>query len=181
MRSVTLGFLVLIALSRTAHASEESSFETLQPIWTFGGLVLSHVTMTTYDEAGEPAVASVRATCDSNQVMTPYGPKQRNAAFTLGFRAEVISDPTKDSPLFGDTLRVVLHVTEAPRDLDDISFDTVLGATMDCILFNAAHSSAIRFVALRIDGPTAYRKYGGVYPAARYRNGPRQREYPPKF
>lgn len=172
---VTIGLAIVAGLPIPARASEESSFETLQPIWTFSGLSRSHVTVTTYNE-GDPAIAAVLATCDSNQVMTPYGPQQRNAAFAVGLRTEVTFNAAKDPPLFGDTLRVVLRVTKPPADLDDISFATILGETLDCILTNAARSKAVRFVSLRVEGSTTYRKYGRVYSTAGFRSGQSKKE-----
>lgn len=171
---------VLVALAFTAagpgpgRSSEEWSFEAFQPIWTDNDLYLSRVTVLTYN-SDEVGVIAVRATCDSNRVMSDYGPQQRNAAFELGLRAEVIFNSGKEPPLFGDTLRVVLHETKPPADLYDHDYATVLTATVQCVLFNAAQSPAIKFVAIRVDGDRAHRRYGGVYSTAAFRRGPKQR------
>ena len=168
--AIVASFALLTGIQSPARGSDEWSFEALQPIWTD-----NHVTVLTFS-SGETGIYVVLATCDSNRVITDYGPpQQRNAAFEVGLRAEVTYNSNKE--LFGDTLRVILRATKPPVDLGDFSYATIVAATAQCILVNAAQSTAIRFVALRIDGEAPYTKYGGVFATARYRNGPRQREF----
>lgn len=173
----TLAALVLTAMGATqAHSTEEWSFEAFQPVWTDNDISLSRVTRLTFN-SGEVGVYAVLATCDSNCVMSDYGSKQRNAAFEVGLRTEVTFNSNREPPLFGDTLRVILRATRPPADLGDHGFSTIVAATAQCILFNAAQSPAIKFVALRIDGEADYRKYGGVFATVHFRNGPRRREF----
>jgi hypothetical protein len=157
-----------------ARSSEEWSFEAFQPIWTDNDLYLSRVTVLTFN-SGEVGIVAVLATCDSNQVMSDYGPQQRNAAFDLGLRAEVTFNSDREPPLFGDTLRVILRETKPAVDLYDHDYATVLAATVQCVLLNAAQSPSIKFVALRVDGGQTHRRYGGVYSTAPFRKGPKQR------
>ena len=159
-----------------AQSTEEWSFEAFQPIWTDNDISLSRVTALTFN-SGEVGVCAVLATCDSNRVMSDYGPKQRNAAFEVGLRSEVTFNSNKEPPLFGDTLRVILRATKPPRDLEDHSYSTIIAATVQCVLLNAAQSLAIKFVALRVDGEAGYRKYGGVFATAQFRERPRKREF----
>ena len=179
MRAI-LAMLLALAFTATcalpARSSEEWAFEAFQPIWTDNDLYLSRVTVLTFN-SGEVGVYAVLATCDSNRVMSDYGPQQRNAAFELGLRTEVVFNSNREPPLFGDTLRVILHETKPPADLDDFDYSTVLAATVQCLLFNAAQSPAIRFVALRVDGDQAYRRFGGVFSTAPFRKGPKEREF----
>lgn len=171
----TLAALVLTAMGATqAHGTEEWSFEAFQPVWTDNDISLSRVTRLTFN-SGEVGVYAVLATCDSNCIMSDYGSKQRNAAFEVGLRTEVTLN--SDSELFGDTLRVILRATKPPADLGDHGFSTIVAATVQCVLLNAATSPAIKFVALRVDGEADYRKYGGVFAMAHFRNGPRRREF----
>jgi hypothetical protein len=174
--AVLASFALLTGIQSPARGTEEWSFESLQPIWTDNTLYLSHVTVMTFN-SGEEGVCAVLATCDSNQVMTDYGPQQRNAAFEVGLRVEVAFNSKREPPLFGDTLRVVLRATKPPTDLDDFSYATILAATVQCIMVNAARSPAIKFVALRVEGEAPYTKRGGVFATARFRNGPQQREF----
>jgi len=171
-----LAALVLTAMAAShAHSTEESSFEAFQPIWTDNEIALSRVTVLTFN-SGEVGVHAVLATCDSNRIMSDYGPQQRNAAFEVGLRTEVTFNSNREPPLFGDTLRVILRATKPPGDLEDHSYSTIIAATVQCVLLNAAQSPAIKFVALRVDGD-GYRKYGGVFATAQFRNGPRKREF----
>ena len=103
--------------------------------------------------------------------------EKRNAAFEVGLRAEVTYNGNREPPLFGDTLRVVLRATKPPADIDDFSYSTILAATVKCILLNAAQSDVIKFVALRVEGNESFTNYGGIYATARFRNGPRRREF----
>jgi hypothetical protein len=180
---VIAAFLLAVVLATAgasqALSSEEWSFEAFQPIWSFSDISLSRVTVLTYN-SDNVGILAVLATCDSNRVMTEYGPKQRNAAFEVGLRAEVTFNSTKEPPLFGDTLRVILRATKPQSDIDDFSYATIVAATARCVLLNAAQSPAIKFVALRIEGESAYRKYGGIFATARFRNGPRRRVFAPQ-
>lgn len=175
--STILVALVLAGLGASrAQGSEEWSFEAFQPIWTDNEISFSRVTVLTFN-SGEAGVHAVLATCDSNRVMTDYGPQQRNAAFEVGLRTEVTFNSSREPPLFGDTLRVVLRATRPARDLDDHSYSTILEATVQCILLNAARSPAIKFVALRVEVDAASREYGGIFATARFRNGPKKHEF----
>lgn len=179
MRALSMILLALIlapmAPSR-AQGTEEWSFEAFQPVWTDNGICLSRVTVLTFN-SGEVGVYAVLATCDSNRVMSDRGPQQRNAAFEVGLRTEVNFNSNMEPPLFGDTLRVVLRGTRPPSDLGDHSYSTIVAATAQCVLFNAAQSPAIKFVALRVEGDAALREYGGVFPTTRFRGGPEKREF----
>src|SRR5262249_34742702 len=169
--------LTMLGASR-GSCSEEWSFEAFQPIWSFSDLSLSRVTVLVYGE-GDVGTVAVLSTGDSNQVMTQYGPQQRNAAFDVGLRTEVSFNSNREPPLFGDTLRVTLRATKPPSDLGDFSYETIVAATVQCVLLNAAQTPEIRYVALRIAGEGAYVKYGGVFRAAKFRNGPSKRVFAP--
>lgn len=168
--------LIAAANSSPSSGTEEWSFEVFQPIWTDNEIALSRVTVLTFN-SNDVGVSAVLATCDSNQVMNDYGPQQRNAAFDVGLKAEVTFNSDKEPPLFGDTLRVVLRATKTPVDVGDHSFATILAATVECVLANAAQSPAIKFVALRVDWNEAPREYGGVFATANYRSGPSKRDF----
>jgi hypothetical protein len=174
--AIVASFVLSTGIQSRARGTEEWSFEAVQPIWTDNTLYLSHVTVLTFN-SGETGIHAALATCDSNQVMTDYGPQQRNAAFAVGLRVEVTFNSNREPPLFGDTLRVVLRGTKRPADLGDFSYATIVAATVQCILVNAAQSATIKFVALRVEGEAPYRKYGGIFGMAAFRNGPRQREF----
>lgn len=171
-------FLVALVLTTVgaprAHSSEEWSVEAFQPIWTDNDLSLSRVTVLTFN-SGEVGVYAVLATCDSNRVMSDYGPQQRNAAFQVGLRIEVTFSSSKEPPLLGDTLRVILRATKPPSDLDDHSYSTIVAATVQCVLLNAAQSPSIKFVTLRVEGEAAYRKYGGTFATTPFRGGASKR------
>jgi hypothetical protein len=175
--STILVALVLAALGASrAQGTEEWCFEAFQPIWTDNDISLSRVTVLTFN-SGEVGVYAVLATCDSNRAMSDHGPQQRNAAFEVGLRTDVTFKSNEVPWGFGDTLHVVLRTTKPPSDLDDHSYSKILGATVRCILLNAAQSPAIKFVALRVEGDAAYREHGGTFATARFRNGPKKRKF----
>jgi hypothetical protein len=72
-----------------------------------------------------------------------------------------------------------LRATKPPSDLGDFSYATIVAATVQCVLLNAAQSTEIKYVALRIVGESANRRYGGVFRTARFRNGPSKRVFAP--
>ena len=170
--------LAMVAASQ-ASGSEEWSFETFQPIWSFNDISLSRVTVLTYN-SDDVGIYAVLATRDSNRLITQYGLQQRNAAFDVGLRTEVMFNSNREPPLFGDTLCVTLRATKPPTDIDDFSYATIVAATVRCVLLNAAQSPAIKFVALRIEGEPAYGKYGAVFATARFRKGPKNRDFAPR-
>ena len=160
---------------RLARASEEWAFESAQPIWTGNSIFASRTTVLTFNSTA-PGICAVIATCDSNQVMTDYGPQQRNVAFAVGLRVAVNFN-SNQSTLFGDTLRVTLRATKPSEGFDDFSFGTIVAATFECIMANAAQSPEIHFVSLRLDGPGLSKRYEGVFRTAAYRRGPTKREF----
>jgi hypothetical protein len=160
---------------RPACASEEWAFETAQPIWTGNSIFVSRTTVLTFNSTA-PGICAVIATCDSNQVMTDYGPQQRNVAFAVGLRVAVNFN-SNESSLFGDTLQVTLRATKPSEGFDDFSFGTIVAATFECVMANAAQSPAIRFVALRLDGPGLSKRYEGVFETAAYRKGPTKHDF----
>lgn len=160
---------------RLARASEEWAFESAQPIWTGNSIFASRTTVLTFNSTA-PGICAVIATCDSNQVMTNYGPQQRNVAFAVGLRVAVNFN-SNQSTLFGDTLRVTLRATKPSEGFDDFSFGTIVAATFECIMANAAQSPEIHFVSLRLDGPGLSKRYESVFRTAAYRRGPTKREF----
>ena len=158
-----------------ARASEEWVFESAQPIWTDNSITVSRTTVLTFNST-DVGICAVIATCDSNQVMTDRGPQQRNVAFAVGLRVAVNFN-SNESSLFGDTLRVTLLAPKHVEGFDDFSFGSIVAATFECIMANAAQSPAIRFVALRLDGPGLSKRYEGVFNTAAYRKGPRRHEF----
>jgi hypothetical protein len=109
--------------------------------------------------------------------MTDYGPQQRNIAFAVGLRAEVTFNSTSESSLYGDTLKVTLRATRAAEGFDDFSFGTVVAATFECIMANAAQSPTIHYVSMRLAGPGLSRRYEGTFRTAGYRKGPTKRDF----
>ena len=168
-------FGLIAASVRPACASEEWVFEAAQPIWTDNSITVSRTSVLTFNSTA-PGICAVLATCDSNQVLTDYGPQQRNVAFAVGLRVAVNFN-SNESDLFGDTLRVTLRATKPSEGFDDFSFGTIVAATFECIMANAAQSPEIHFVSLRLDGPGLSKQYEGVFKTAAYRRGPTKREF----
>lgn len=161
-----------------AVGSELSIVEVLQPIDIENCIQLASVTYTTFN-SDDPGVLAVGRTCDSNAVVGDSGPRNLNAAFNAGLRLRVVFNSDREPPLFGDTLRVVLDA-RGLRDLSpvsDWSDSTILAATIQCVIVNAAQCKEANFAEVRVDGPVRLRQYGGVYRTRRYRSGPLQRVF----
>jgi hypothetical protein len=175
-------FALLVAVVMTAgsasrsRGTEEWSFEAFQPVWTDNEIALSRVTIMTFNST-DVGVCAVLATCDSSLVKTDRGFRQRNAAFEVGLRVEVTYNSNEEPPLFGDTLRVVLRGTKPPVEIGDFDYSTIVAATVECVVANAAQSSAIKFVAIRTDKVVAGRDHGGVFATSPFRTGPKERVF----
>jgi hypothetical protein len=161
-----------------ALGSEKSAIDVLQPIDIENVIHLSHVTYISYDD-GDPAILAVGMTCDSNLVISGYGPSNLNVAFTAKLKVRVVFPPDNRSYLFGDTLRVALDTRglEAGTRESDWSDSTIVEATIECIMANAATSPSVRVVDLRVEGDRKYRGYGGVRSTRRFRAGPLRRDF----
>lgn len=164
--------LTAVVVSRS-QGSDEWVFESVQPIWTENDITLSRVTVATFTSDAVGVVAVV-ATCDSNQVVTEYGPKQRNVAFEVGLRVSVAFNSERQWSLFGDTLRVTLRATKPSAGFEDFALTTIVAATVECIMANAAQSPEIKFVALRLEDKALNTRFGGVFKTDPFRRGPRK-------
>jgi hypothetical protein len=161
-----------------AMASEPVAIEVFQPMSVEGDwLFLGRVTYIGYheDEAGG-AFSAVLMTCDSNSVITHAGVENRNAAFATGFKVRVEWHEGASPPLFGDTMRVALD-TRSLRSRNDEwawSDSSLVAATVQCVVANAAQLPACRFVDLKVEGSPSF---GAVYSTRRFRCGPVKREF----
>jgi hypothetical protein len=174
---VIVGLLAAAMVSTSVVASELSAVDVLQPIDIENVIRLSHVTYVTYN-SGDLALLSVARTCDSNVVISDRGPMNWNAAFSAGLKVRVIYSDDASS-LFGDTLRVVLDTrgmagAEPDSDWPDT---TLVAATVECIMVNAASSTSVRSVDLRIEGDQKFRTFAGILSTRRFRGGPVRREF----
>ncbi len=173
------GALMTVTMTGSlALGSEKSAIDVLQPIDIENVICLSHVTYISYDSE-DPAILAVGMTCDSNLVISGHSPSNWNVAFTAGLKVRVVFGADTLGSLFGDTLRVVLDTRglEAGTRKSDWPDSTVIEATIECIMANAAISPSVRLVDLRIEGDRKYRGYGGVRSTRRFRAGPLRREF----
>jgi hypothetical protein len=110
--------------------------------------------------------------------------EDRNAASLLGIRISLV--PRSDAPLstsedfrdhgvFGDTLRVVMDLTDLDPSFPGrerirgaiSTWDVVVAKTVDCILLNARRSwPRVRFVDLAVLGPSEYTRLAGTHSLA---------------
>ena len=161
-----------------AMSSEPVAIQVFQPMSVEGDwLYVGPITYIGFhnDEAGG-AFSAVLMTCDSNAVITHVGVENRNAAFATGFKVRVEWHEGASPPLFGDTMRVVLDTRSLPGRNDEWAWgdSSLVAATVQCIVANAAQLPACRFVDLKVEGsPT----FGGVYSTRRFRCGPIKREF----
>lgn len=161
-----------------AMSSEPVAIRVFQPMNVEGDwLYVGPVTYIGYhdDEAGG-AFSAVLMTCDSNAVITHVGVENRNAAFAVGLKVRVEWNTGVSPPLFGDTMRVMLDARPVRDRHDEWAWEdtSLIAATVQCIVANAAQLPACRFVDLKVEGnPT----FGGVYSTRRFRCGPVKREF----
>jgi hypothetical protein len=177
-RRVLCAVVGAMMMATVGFGSELSTVDVLQPIDIENVIYLSHVTCMTFNSDDE-AILAVAKTCDSNCVLSDYGSENRNAAFAAGLKVQVIFNSNGHNSLFGNTMRVVLDTrdVEAGPSKSDWPDTTVISATIQCIMVNAAISRSVRLVDLRVEGDPRYRGYGGVRSTSRYRGGQLRREF----
>jgi hypothetical protein len=174
---LAVAVLAIAMTGSLAFGSELSAVDVLQPIDIENVIRLSHVTYVTYN-SGDMAVLAVGRTCDSNAVISDRGTENWNASFSAGLKVHVIYS-TDASSLFGDTLRVALDTRgmRAASPESDWADTTLVAATVECIMVNAASSKWVRTVDLRIEGDRKFRQYGGIRSTRRFRGGPVRQEF----
>src|SRR5947208_1284591 len=152
----------------------------MQPMDIENFIWLSRVTyMGYYGDLAGGAVSAVILTCNPNIVQTYAEARNLNVAADAGLKVRLLPNPADEGSLFGDTLRVVLDATslETLSNSFEWSDTTIVAATTQCILVNAAQLPAIKHVDLRVEGNAAYRKYVGVFSTRRFRAGPVRRQF----
>jgi hypothetical protein len=103
--------------------------------------------------------------------------RNRNAAFDAKLKVRWLNSGW---PQHGDTLCAVLdasllHSFKSEHDWPDT---TLLAATIECVVVNAAWIDSVMYVKVDVEGQEQYRRYGGVFEAEPYRCGPVNGQYP---
>jgi hypothetical protein len=165
-----LGALVpAFMFSNASWASHEEAIEVAQPIATLDGLCISRVTYAHHVGGAEPGRA-VLFTAAKNCVLFD-GSNQgenRNAAEQYGIGVRLKPDPSiaGRSLAPSDTLRRIEVIVDARkvRKAADFSIDAVIGATIDCVLINAAASRPhVREVHVTVLGDKSMTHFGGDF------------------
>ena len=172
--------MALLSVPTMLLGSQPAAVEVLQPIDIENVIRLSRVTYTGYYQDGAGgAISAVLMTCDRNIVPTYADPQNLNVAADAGLKIRVEFNSGHEPPLFGDTLRVVLDATPLDTLNKSISWPdtTIMSATVQCILVNAAQFPAIKRVDLKVEGKSLYRTYAGVFSTRRFRCGPIRRDF----
>ena len=155
--------------------SEAGTFQASQPFDLPNGIAISQVTYIGYYLMEEVATM----TCWENRIWIPSEGKsyQENAAFAAGLSVSVTQDPFGSR---GDTLHCELDTSRMIgfRPATGARDSTVLvEATVECLKATVGQMSWVKFLNLRVTGHAVYRKFGGVFPLADYRCGPRVRQF----
>ena len=163
--------LVLIAHFDVALATVEGPVVIQQPIFTHDGWIeICPVTYATRGDVWSTPGCLVARTLSENRIGTEGGFENRNAANLAGLRLELVehSEPTPKGEhlyrgLFGDTLKVVLKVTDEAL-MSPVHPGDVLPHTRDCLLLNAQlEGRRFQFLDLRINGIDGFAEIEGVY------------------
>jgi hypothetical protein len=164
---VLIGVMLLWALP--AHASQEGTIESTQPIVTENFIRPCTVT---YIWSGMVHIvgSSVAKTCSPDYIETDNGVQNRNAANLAGFTVTVASSDSSWHPLYGDTLRVTLDVSsigeqEQVKQIGSMfSANDLVEATVQCVQDNAGRGVPVaKHLDLRVVGSRRYAKLSRVY------------------
>jgi len=184
-RAVALALALGVMLaSAPARATEEYALEVLQPIWTPNDISLSSVTYLTMVGSWSPGLA-VSMITRRNAIPRDNFPEplQRNAAVMYGIRVTVLRDSAFSRHSFMgrdtvDTLVVALDLRRLNAHATYLDASSVVHATLECILANAAHDPPVaRNVRIVVRGSRDYAALGQVYRLADYPRLPRTRSF----
>ena len=167
--------LLLTGFPPDLGAASLLPIEVTQPIGTEEGLWLGCTTYVGYFGSPVPGM-EIEHTCDSNSVVTPWGPRNLNLANLAGLKVAVRRFD-EVSGLAGDTIVVTIDTSALWYDrVMSVSVDTVVAATVDCIRENAARGASrwpqLRHLRLSVVGSSRYTRYNRIYavsPAVRRR------------
>lgn len=164
-------FLFLPWLAATCDATSEQMFEVTQPTYSENGFWLR--TLVVVRNVGSSGIAmEALLTDDSSVVMTRNGPQNRNLASLLNFKISLGGvDAEAAEPLIGDTLFVVIDLSDAHIPDDLPSFVTtagVLGATIEAVLENVNRGAGRqrkppRYLNIWVEGGWQLSARGGLY------------------
>ncbi len=123
-----------------ASATVERSIVVAQPIVTEETLCIGDMTYVTYSSGSWGDV--VDYTCSENYVVIGdhENPANRNAASLAGITAGPDPYHFQEQALYGDTVRVVVDLSEMDPSKVDFEAEDVVDATMECVLINATRS-----------------------------------------
>jgi hypothetical protein len=139
-RSVCTPMTGAMIVAGLASATVERSIVVAQPIVTEETLCISDVTYITYSEGYWGDV--VGYTCEENYIAVDghETPANRNAASLAGIKAEPDPYHFQEQALYGDTVRVVVDLSEMDTSKLDFGAKYIVDATLECILINATRS-----------------------------------------
>lgn len=179
LRSLVLAIMMVGFMSTVALATSEVVFETYQPLSFEEGIWIASVPYMRFVTA-RPGELELSYTCAPNAIVGELKSATNcNVASASGIRIAMIPDGKSWPGLFGDTVRVSFDL----RDLPDTAriwgepVDTVVAATYECLLANAARTRGARWVDVRVVGPPRFLSYRGVYPLAKLPAIPRRRYF----
>lgn len=176
-RSVWVAVVVMLSAGfpATGTSSDAWTYHACQPFDLENGIAISEVTYVEYYSLEGVAIM----TCWPNRSYS--GAKRRvvqlNAAYAAGL---VVSIRPGGRGLESDTLRYDLDVSKlrgfrpATGDRDST---VLVAATVECIKANVGQIKSVNYLDLRVTGQAVYEKFGGIFPLADYRCGPKVRQF----
>ena len=177
VKVILITLLACCLLVSVGLGSWESPVQVFQPLVTGEGIFLSEVTYMLHWGTYWPSPAISR-TCSENFIVTHRGPENRNIANRTGLTLSVVYNSEDQDGLYGDTLRVSLDTSKLTPDTSSAyawaSPDTVVAATIECILGNTKRDHRVRYLDLRILG-AKYAPLGGVWDLDQVTTRPRRR------
>ena len=163
-RTAALVAATVLMATSIGQATTECPCTVAQPIQSEDCSVMAcPVTYTCFGDLWATPGWMVRETLAENCVGTHRGFENRNAANLAGFRLGLVErsrplGPNEADGLFGDSLRIVLDVSQAVAavqegTLHQSTFDRVMEVTHACLLSNAAlEYPRFRFLDIQIRG-----------------------------
>lgn len=154
MKSILYLIIFNMLFSIQSYATTEIVIQVVQPNVVEEGIFESTSTYIYF--IGYPIGFSVGLTCSANQVQTQTKAENRNIANIFGLKSKLNYDRHN---LTRDTLCVDLIIPETvnpPNRYKEHTLDTVVKATIKCLILNASSYNRIRYLDINIIGAKKY-------------------------
>lgn len=153
----------------SASATQVTVYEVLQPVWSDRGLVATGFSYARYEDTLNDPTLLVRLTAAESRLGGPDGFANWNEANRIGIQIQVAPPSPSAQQLFpglsGDTLEVVLDLSNLTQPLVSASCEELVDLTVECMIENASRSRRhqIHFLKIAALGDSSFAHHSGVH------------------